>query len=198
MTGWAVRPVTSNGTSSTPAVNAAKVLSPAQEAELIAYRDSLNPAAIGREIADLQTILLKLAKDKTEQLYLASFPSLLPRVRLLVVGTISYNVVEAIVAITAGRLASSTALIGFGLDSVIEVASAGAVAWQFSGSDPEDRERITLCVIASSFFALAGYVTVESVRSLFGATEAEHSTVGIVLAVGCTKDLGQGLSFERI
>ena len=60
---------------------AAKVLSPAQEAELRAYRDSLNPAAIGRQIADLQAVLLKLAKDKTEQLYLASFPPALPDIR---------------------------------------------------------------------------------------------------------------------
>jgi hypothetical protein len=57
---------------------AAEVLSPAQVAELLAYRDSLNPAAIGRQIADLQAVLLKLAKDKTEQLYLATFPSALP------------------------------------------------------------------------------------------------------------------------
>jgi hypothetical protein len=60
---------------------AAKVLSPAQEAEMVAYRDSLNPAALARRIADLQTRLLVLAKDKTEQLYLASFPSALPDVR---------------------------------------------------------------------------------------------------------------------
>ena len=60
---------------------AAKVLSPTQEAELIAYRDSLNPAAIARQIADLQALLLKLAKDKTEQFYLASIPSELPDVR---------------------------------------------------------------------------------------------------------------------
>ncbi|MGH3981724.1 MAG: cation transporter [Pseudonocardiaceae bacterium] len=104
------------------------------------------------------------------------------RVRLLVAATISYNVIEAVVAISAGAVASSTALIGFGLDSVIEVASASAVAWQFCGSDPETRERTALKIIALSFFALAGYVTVESVRSLTGAHEAEHSTVGIVLA----------------
>lgn len=59
---------------------AAGVLAPAQAAELLAYRDTLNPAALGREIADLQTVLLKLAKDKTEQLYLSTFPSALPDV----------------------------------------------------------------------------------------------------------------------
>lgn len=60
---------------------AAKVLSPAQQTELLTYRDSLNPAAIGRQIADLQATLLRLAKDKTEQLYLAAIPSALPDVR---------------------------------------------------------------------------------------------------------------------
>ncbi|MGH3912060.1 MAG: cation transporter [Pseudonocardiaceae bacterium] len=104
------------------------------------------------------------------------------RVRLLVAATITYNVIEAIIAISAGTQVSSTALIGFGLDSVIEVASAAAVAWQFSGADPQARERTALTVIAVSFFVLAAYVTVESIRALAGAASAEHSTVGIVLA----------------
>lgn len=104
------------------------------------------------------------------------------RVRVLVAATITYNVVEAVVAITAGTIASSTALVGFGLDSIIEVASATAVAWQFSGRDPEARERVALRIIAVSFFALAAYVSVESVRALFGAGDVEHSTVGIILA----------------
>jgi divalent metal cation (Fe/Co/Zn/Cd) transporter len=104
------------------------------------------------------------------------------RVRLLVAATITYNIVEAVVAISAGTVAGSTALIGFGLDSVIEVASAAAVAWQFAGHDPQARERTALKVIAVSFFALAAYVTVESVRSILGAEPAEHSGVGIVLA----------------
>jgi transposase InsO family protein len=60
---------------------AAGVLSPAQQADLIAYRDGLNPAKIGREIADLQNRLLTLAKDKTEQLYLSTIPSALPDIR---------------------------------------------------------------------------------------------------------------------
>ena len=70
---------------------------------------------------------------------------------------------------------------GSSLDSVIEVSSAAAVAWQFSSPDPEAREKAALRVIAVSFFALAGYVTVEAVRSLAGATEARHSSIGIAL-----------------
>ena len=104
------------------------------------------------------------------------------RIRLLVAATITYNIVEAVVAISAGTVASSTALIGFGLDSVVEVASAAVVAWQFSAADPHRRERLALRLIAASFFALAAYVTVGSVRALAGATEADHSPVGIVLA----------------
>ena len=61
------------------------------------------------------------------------------RVRLLVATTISYNVIEAVIALSAGAIAGSTALIGFGLDSVIEVSSAAIVAWQFSGPDPQPR-----------------------------------------------------------
>lgn len=104
------------------------------------------------------------------------------RIRMLVATTISYNVIEAAVAITAGTQASSTALIGFGLDSVIEVSSAAAVAWQFSKPDHEVREKAALRVIALSFFALAAYVSVESVRALFGYSEPRPSIVGIVLA----------------
>jgi divalent metal cation (Fe/Co/Zn/Cd) transporter len=104
------------------------------------------------------------------------------RIRLLVAATITYNVIEAVIALAAGTAAGSTALIGFGLDSVIEVASAAAVAWQFSGKDPEARERTALRVIAVSFFALAAYVTFESASALITQERAEHSTVGIVLA----------------
>ncbi|WP_068923929.1 cation transporter [Planobispora rosea] len=104
------------------------------------------------------------------------------RIRLLVAATITYNVVEAAVAITAGTVASSAALIGFGLDSIVEVASAAAVAWQFSAADHERREKTALRVIAVSFFALAAYVTFDAVRALLGAGEAGHSTPGLILA----------------
>ncbi|HBS73775.1 MAG TPA: cobalt transporter [Microbacterium sp.] len=104
------------------------------------------------------------------------------RIRLIVAGTITYNVVEAIVAISAGAAASSTALVAFGLDSIVEVLSAAAIAWQFSARDPESRERIALRLIGVSFFALAAYVLVDTVLSLLSTREAEPSGVGIVLA----------------
>lgn len=104
------------------------------------------------------------------------------RIRLVVTITISYNVIEAVIALTAGTVASSAALVGFGLDSIVEVLSAAAIAWQFSAPDPEKRERVALRVIALSFFALAAYVTVDAGLSLAGVREAEHSPVGIALA----------------
>jgi divalent metal cation (Fe/Co/Zn/Cd) transporter len=104
------------------------------------------------------------------------------RIRLFVAATITYNVIEAVVALAAGSVASSSALIGFGLDSVIEVSSAAAVAWQFAGRNPERREKKALRFIAFSFFALAAFVTLNALRSLLGGHEADHSTVGIVLA----------------
>ncbi|SPM32537.1 Divalent metal cation (Fe/Co/Zn/Cd) transporter [Mycobacterium rhizamassiliense] len=104
------------------------------------------------------------------------------RIRLLVAATITYNVIEAAIALAAGTRASSTALIGFGLDSVVEVSSAAVVAWQFAGRDPEAREPLALRLIAFSFFGLAAYVTADSIASLFGLSEAKHSTVGIALA----------------
>lgn len=126
--------------------------------------------------SDAQTPGVRPALDDERRRQLSS------RIRWFVAATISYNVIEAIVAISAGRAADSTALIGFGLDSVIEVASAAAVAWQFAGRDPEAREKIALRIIALSFFGLAAYVTVDAIRSLLGVGEAQHSTVGIVLA----------------
>jgi divalent metal cation (Fe/Co/Zn/Cd) transporter len=104
------------------------------------------------------------------------------RIRWFVAATISYNVIEAIIALSEGARVSSTALVGFGLDSVIEVSSAAAVAWQFAGRDPEAREKVALRIIAFSFFGLATYVTVDAIRSLVGFGEAQHSSVGIILA----------------
>lgn len=103
------------------------------------------------------------------------------RIRLIVAATIGYNVVEAIVAIAAGSVASSGALVAFGIDSTIEVLSAAAVAWQFTRRDPERWERPTLRVIAVAFFALAVYVSASSAVALTTGAAAAHSPVGIAL-----------------
>lgn len=105
------------------------------------------------------------------------------RVRMIVAFTITWNIIEAIVAIAAGAAASSAALIGFGLDSVIEVASAAAIAWQFTRKDPEQWEKTTVRAIGIAFFALAAYVTIDAVLSLTGTLQVEHSPVGIGIAV---------------
>ena len=120
------------------------------------------------------------------------------RVRLVVAATITYNVVEAVIALIAGVAASSAALVGFGLDSVVEVLSAAAIAWQFAGGRPHaEREHVALRLVATSFFALAAFVTVDALRSLLGAAEPQHSTPGIVLAA-VSLAVMPGLSwFER-
>jgi len=104
------------------------------------------------------------------------------RIRLLVAATITYNVIEAVVALAEGTRVSSSALIGFGLDSIVEISSAAAVAWQFSAKDPATREKPALRFIAMSFFALAAYVAVDALLSLLGVREAQPSLIGIVLA----------------
>jgi divalent metal cation (Fe/Co/Zn/Cd) transporter len=101
------------------------------------------------------------------------------RVRFIVAFTISYNVLEAIVAIWAGVLASSAALIGFGLDSIVEVLSAVAIAWQFTRKDPERWEKVTVRAIGVAFFALAAYVTVDAISSLVSNEGPEASPLGI-------------------
>ncbi|MER6974496.1 cation diffusion facilitator family transporter [Nocardioides sp. NPDC057767] len=105
------------------------------------------------------------------------------RAQLLAAASVSYNVVEAVIAITAGLVAGSIALVGFGLDSIVEVSSGLIILWQFRHRLPEARERQALRLMALSFFALAGYVTFESVRSLTTGHNPEASPVGIGLAI---------------
>jgi len=95
--------------------------------------------------------------------------------------TIGWNAVEGVIAVGAGIAAGSLALVGFGLDSFIEVFAGGVVLWQLRGV-AEERERWALRLIALTFFVLAGYVVVEGVRDLLTGDEAGESTVGIFLA----------------
>lgn len=104
------------------------------------------------------------------------------RAQLLALTSVIYNFAEAIIAIMAGAIASSTALIGFGLDSCVELASGLIVLWQFRHAMPERYEKQALRLIAWSFFALAAYVGFESVRSLLAQHAPDHSNIGIILA----------------
>lgn len=105
------------------------------------------------------------------------------RAQLLAAVSVLYNAVEAVVAITAGLVAGSIALVGFGLDSIVEVSSGLIILWQFRHHLPESRERRALRLMALSFFALAAYVTFESVRALAVGHDAASSPVGIGLAI---------------
>lgn len=105
------------------------------------------------------------------------------RAQLLAATSVAYNALEAVVAITAGVVAGSVALVGFGLDSVVEVSSGLIILWQFRHRLPESREQQALRAMGLSFFALAGYVAFESVRALLGGHDPETSPVGIGLAI---------------
>lgn len=105
------------------------------------------------------------------------------RAQLLAAASVAYNGLEAVIAIAAGIAAGSVALVGFGLDSVVEVSSGLIILWQFRHHLPESRERQALKLMALSFFALAAYVTYESVSALLGDHDPDHSPVGIGLAI---------------
>jgi divalent metal cation (Fe/Co/Zn/Cd) transporter len=105
------------------------------------------------------------------------------RARLLAGVSVAYNVAEAVVAIAAGLVAGSVALVGFGADSVVEVSSGLIILWQFSHRLPETRERVAQRAMAVAFAALALVVGVESVRALVIGVEPDASPVGIALTV---------------
>lgn len=102
--------------------------------------------------------------------------------------TIGYNSLEAVVAIAAGLVAGSVALVGFGLDSIIELASGVAALWRLrADASPVRRavaERRALKVIGVSFLALAIYVLVEALRTLVSGERPRESPVGIAIAIG--------------
>jgi divalent metal cation (Fe/Co/Zn/Cd) transporter len=102
-------------------------------------------------------------------------------------GSVGYNSLEGIVALIAGFLAGSIALVGFGLDSVIEVTSGTALLWRLhSDAEQNQREKMegtALKIVGICFLALAVYVGYEAVKSLVYNKTSEHSLTGIILAV---------------
>lgn len=107
-------------------------------------------------------------------------PALRHRSRWLVRATITWNVVEAVVAVTAGLAAGSAALLGFGLDAAVEVSAAVVALWYLRGAGDE-RGRLAGRLIGLSFGALALWVTVEAGSDLLTAARPEASRLGIVL-----------------
>jgi divalent metal cation (Fe/Co/Zn/Cd) transporter len=98
--------------------------------------------------------------------------------------TVGWNVVEAVVAIAAGAAAGSTALIGFGIDSMIESASGGVMLWRLqAGEKGERREQLALRLVGTSLLALALYVAADAAWTLYTREGPDESLVGIGLAV---------------
>ena len=112
-------------------------------------------------------------------------PALVRRGLWLNYVTIGYNTLEAIVSLIAGIMASSVALVGFGVDSIIEVTASLAAQWRLrSDIDPVRRERVehfTVRIIGGTFLALAVYVAYESINTLIVREEPDGSPVGVVL-----------------
>lgn len=137
--------------------------------------------------------------DGDEPIHLGAHPSEQPvrpsreerdravgRARLLNVATIGWNVVEGVVAVIAGVVAGSVSLVGFGIDSAIEVSAALVLAWRLhrerGGGCMQETDDRARRAIALSFAALAIYLAVESGRDLMGGIEPEASPAGVAIA----------------
>lgn len=114
--------------------------------------------------------------------------AMLLRARRLEYITVGWNSLEALASIIAGILAGSVALVGFGLDSVIETLSGAALLWRLHHSNDvahrrESSERIALRVVGVSFLLLAAYVLIDSAVTLINREIPEHSWFGIAIAI---------------
>ena len=112
--------------------------------------------------------------------------SLVRRGRRLEYFTIAYNSLEGLIAVAAGLLSGSIALVGFGFDSLIEVTSGAALVWRLHSDADESRrqhvEAITLRIVGACFLLLAAYVSYDSIKSLIWREAPHESIPGIVLA----------------
>jgi divalent metal cation (Fe/Co/Zn/Cd) transporter len=135
----------------------------------------LTPAAARGELTITRPQSVPAAGDRA---------GLARRARLLAWGGNAWHFVEFAIALVAGIAASSIALIGFGFDSLIEAFAGFVIVWRFGSSrlDAEQTERRAQQLIAVSFFVLAAYVGVESVRTFFGSHHPDTSWLGIGLA----------------
>jgi divalent metal cation (Fe/Co/Zn/Cd) transporter len=100
--------------------------------------------------------------------------------------TLAWNSLECVIAVVAGAAAGSIALVGFGLDSIIEVTSGAALLWRMNVDADvhrrERNERLALRIVGACFLALAAYIAYESLRDLLQRNVSERSIAGIILA----------------
>jgi len=97
--------------------------------------------------------------------------------------TIAWNALEGLIAIVAGAIAGSISLVGFGIDSLVEVTSGAALLWRMSSpAEDESRERLSLQIVGACFLVLAAYIAYEAITSLVRTSAPDRSVVGIVLA----------------
>src|SRR4051812_16733850 len=146
-------------------------------------RDANLPDTVGSVGADTELPVLAISPAAP-----ADSPQrarLVRRARLLAWLGLAWHVVEAPVAIAAGVVAASPALVGFGADSLIEAAAGTVVIWLMAGARPASAraERRAQQLIAASFAALAAYIAIEAIRDLAGGHHPEASLVGIGLSV---------------
>jgi divalent metal cation (Fe/Co/Zn/Cd) transporter len=134
--------------------------------------------AVPESLVNTHSISQAVAPDRTV---------LVKRGRRLEYFTIGWNATEAVVAITAGAIAGSIALVGFGLDSIIETSSAGVLLWRFAAERAPERvertEQIAQRLVVICFLLLAAYVAIESIHGLWSKERPERSIPGIVLAI---------------
>lgn len=120
------------------------------------------------------------------QLENSNRPALIKKGRYLEYFTIGYNSLEGLIAVVAGLMAGSVALVGFGFDSLIEVTSGAVLLWRLHADVDEARrerlEGISLRIVGACFVVLALYVSYDSIKSLIRREAPEESVVGIVLA----------------
>jgi divalent metal cation (Fe/Co/Zn/Cd) transporter len=135
---------------------------------------------------ELPTVHSAPARPPVAAVSRARYAQLARRVRLLSWLSLGWMTLEGAVAITAGIVASSIALIGFGLDSVIEGLASVIIIWRFTGSRvfSHSAERRAQQLVAAQFFLLAPYVAFESVQSLANGEHPDVSWVGVALAAG--------------
>lgn len=114
-------------------------------------------------------------------------PAIAQRGKRLEYFTIAWNTLEGLVAVVAGLMAGSISLVGFGIDSFIEVTSGGALLWRMSvDADVHRRERnekLALRIVGACFVALAVYISYESITDLIQRNQPESSLPGIILAI---------------